>query len=84
MIDRMQIPYLSMTDMFREISEQLGGKIIDHEGRYITYASPSFLYTIIFPKGFRAESALSKSLPRKTLQNYLPKMALRHSSAKPA
>ncbi len=44
MIDRMQIPFLSMTDMFREISEQLGGKIIDHEGRYITYASPSFLY----------------------------------------
>ena len=40
-----QIPMLSMMDMFREISELLGGKIIDHEGRYITYASASSLYS---------------------------------------
>ncbi len=42
--NKMQLPYLSMLDIFREIAELLGGKIIDHEGRYITYASPSFLY----------------------------------------
>lgn len=43
--NKMQLPYLSMMDMFREICELTGGKIIDHEGRYITYASSGFLYS---------------------------------------
>lgn len=46
MIDnKIQIPYLSLMDMFREICEVQGGEIIDHEGRYITYASPGSLYS---------------------------------------
>lgn len=46
MIDNnIQIPLLSLMDMFREICETQGGEIIDHEGRYITYASPGSLYS---------------------------------------
>ena len=44
MYERIQIPLLSLEDICREICEQIGGQIIQHEGRYTTYAYPGFLY----------------------------------------
>ena len=44
MYERIQIPLLSLEDICREICEQIGGQIIQHEGRYSTYAYPGFLY----------------------------------------
>lgn len=45
MYDRKQIPLLSLADICRQICEQMGGTIIDHEGRYITFSYPGFLYS---------------------------------------
>lgn len=70
---KVQLPYLSMMDIFREISELLGGKVIDHEGRYITYASSSFLYS----RNFILDAKESEIAPilkeiRENLSNGLP------------
>lgn len=44
MYERIQIPLLSLEDICREICEQIGGQIINHEGRYTSYSYPGFLY----------------------------------------
>lgn len=42
--DRIQIPLLSLADMCRELAELTGSQIIDHDGKYITYANASVFY----------------------------------------
>ena len=42
--DTIQIPLLSLADMCRELAQITGSRIIDHEGKYITYANKGMLY----------------------------------------
>lgn len=44
MYERIQIPLLSLADICREICSCMGADVLLHEGRYMTYPVPGFLY----------------------------------------
>lgn len=73
MYERIQIPLFSLADICREIGAQMGAEAIEHEGRYITYPNPGFLYARHFilnaseneiePVVREIRDGLSKGLP---------------------